>query len=139
MRIEVRVKPIGTDTCGPTGGDPPPKLPVGRYQYDRCGRSGDSQLDEEVVAATGSMEHADAVSEAFRHTGSCGTLDDDDQWRIEPPADGVGAELLNQAPGRSRPVPPPPVGPAPDHVRGVDEQHRERGQRDLWSTVLTNA
>jgi hypothetical protein len=32
--------------------------------------------------------------------------------------------LFGEASGRSRPVAPPAVGPGPDHVGSVDQQHR---------------
>ena len=47
--------------------------------------------DLAVVDIGETMAHAARpVSVPFRHAGSCGTLDDDDHWRIEPPGDGVG-------------------------------------------------
>jgi len=117
------VKPVRADRGSTSGGDPPAELPVGRDEHDWGGCSG-SQFDKQVVPASSCVQHLHAVSGPLWNAGACRALDDDHHRRVEPPGDGTGADPLDQAPGHSGPVPPPLVWSAPDHVGGVDEQHR---------------
>ncbi len=120
------VEPIRADRGSASSGDPPAELTVGRDEHHWHGLSGGGQLDKQVVPAASRVYHLHTVSISFWDTGACRALHYDHHRRFDPPGDGTGAQPLDQAPGRSGPVPPPSVGPAADHVGGVNEQHRAR-------------
>ena len=79
--------------------------------------------DEPVVPAARRVHDRDSV--VLTRLGALARLplEDNDHGPGEPPRSHRGTYPLEKAPGCAGTIPPPAVGPGPDHICRVDEQH----------------
>lgn len=115
-------QPTRAHDLGARGANAIGQIAVGGDHYRPGARGGDGR--DRVVTLAGRVHHVHPVRLTLVGTRPGSPLEHHGHRRFEPSVGHGGTHPFREAAGRALAVAPPAVGPGPDDVRRVDQEHR---------------